>query len=218
MRNLKKVLLAGLVLSFSVSSSIMAFAGQWERDSTGWWYQNDDGTYAADGWQWINAEGTGDSYCYYFDENGYMAADTITPDGYEVNADGAWIDGGILQKRSETPEEDLDKQKERYEEEREMAIEEAKENLYDAEDESFSKRRRAAFEYLQALGYQTDRLTIDRNHIDFEGGFMLGGGASSLYNLLAYNDESVLYRLMYYANGSESADDLIEAVEDYIYR
>ena len=28
---------------------------------------------------------------YYFDENGYMLADTTTPDGYYVDVNGAWV-------------------------------------------------------------------------------------------------------------------------------
>lgn len=40
------------------------------------------------GWQWI------DGYCYYFNSNGVMLSDTTTPDGYQVNADGQWIEQG----------------------------------------------------------------------------------------------------------------------------
>ena len=33
------------VLLATVALSMSAFAGQWRQDDTGWWYQNEDGTY-----------------------------------------------------------------------------------------------------------------------------------------------------------------------------
>ena len=57
----------------------------WKQDTNGWWWQNNDGSYPANEWKWI-----GDK-CYYFNGNGYMLSDTITPDGFKVGADGAWI-------------------------------------------------------------------------------------------------------------------------------
>lgn len=57
----------------------------WKQDSIGWWYQNADGSYPKSAWQQI-----GDKY-YYFNEAGYMLADTTTPDGYQVDVNGAWV-------------------------------------------------------------------------------------------------------------------------------
>ena len=37
------------------------------------------------------------SECYYFDGNGYMAANTTTPDGYTVDGSGAWVVDGVVQ-------------------------------------------------------------------------------------------------------------------------
>ena len=34
--------------------------------------------------------------CYYFDGEGWMAADATTPDGYQVNSDGAWVENGLV--------------------------------------------------------------------------------------------------------------------------
>ena len=79
--------------------------GAWLLDSVGWWYCNPDKTYPVSQWQLIN------NYWYYFNEAGYMVtgwilwnnkwyycqpsgemlANTTTPDGYYVGADGAWI-------------------------------------------------------------------------------------------------------------------------------
>jgi len=48
-------------------------------------------------WQWLDGNGDGAAECYYFDGNGYMLANTTTPDGYMVNADGAWMENGAVQ-------------------------------------------------------------------------------------------------------------------------
>ena len=74
----------------------------WKQDTTGWWWRNADGTWPAGEWKEVEGKQ------YYFEDNGYMAADkwignyyvgadgamltnTTTPDGYKVGADGAWI-------------------------------------------------------------------------------------------------------------------------------
>ena len=76
---MKRIILTALL---SISMSFTAFAGQWQKDANGWWYQYDDGSYPYDEWILIQSE------CYYFDHNGYMLSDTITPDGYQVDEDG----------------------------------------------------------------------------------------------------------------------------------
>lgn len=89
MKKIASVLL--LTLGFVLAFMTTAFAGEWKKESNGrWWYQNEDGSYTVNGWQNIN--GTE----YYFDAEGYMLSDTVTPDGYRVGLDGAWIreDGG----------------------------------------------------------------------------------------------------------------------------
>lgn len=94
---MKKTLIA-LSLSISMLSvtAIPTYAGQWKQQvvgdyQTGFVYENSDGTYAKNGWQWI------DGKCYYFDEKGVMLANTTTPDGYRVGATGAWIVNGEVQ-------------------------------------------------------------------------------------------------------------------------
>ena len=57
----------------------------WKQDNTGWWYQNADGSYPANTWKEIGGKQ------YYFGSDGYMLENTTTPDGYQVGADGAWI-------------------------------------------------------------------------------------------------------------------------------
>ena len=62
-----------------------------------WWYVFDDGTYAANGWYWIDGNQDGVAECYYFDGNGWLLANTTTPDGYTVNGNGAWEVDGVIQ-------------------------------------------------------------------------------------------------------------------------
>ena len=80
-----------LLLTFSLASCVSApaLAGTWRRDARGWWYQNNDGSYQNNGWFRDY-----DNRYYYFGADGYMYADTVTPDGYYVGADGAYVPGG----------------------------------------------------------------------------------------------------------------------------
>ena len=80
----------------------------WQRDTTGIWYRNYDGTWPASRWQQI------DGSWYYFNASGYMMfnnwivtngiyyyvgfdgkmlTNQRTPDGYYVDGTGAWIPG-----------------------------------------------------------------------------------------------------------------------------
>jgi hypothetical protein len=80
-----------LTAALSMLASSTAFAGQWKQENSTWKYQNDDGSYVTNNWQWID----GKSYC--FDSNGNMYANTTTPDGYTVNTDGQWTVDGVIQ-------------------------------------------------------------------------------------------------------------------------
>lgn len=93
-KNFVKVLtLAALLSTFYPLTS---FAGEWKSDNNGWWYQNDDGSYPKNTWQWIDGNKDGISESYYFNENGYLLTNT-TKDGYTVNGDGAWTVNGVVQ-------------------------------------------------------------------------------------------------------------------------
>ena len=78
-------------LMLSIASVTTAFAGTWQQDTIGWKYLNDNGTYTASKWEWIDGNNDGIAESYYFDERGYMAANRDVG-GYWVNADGAWVD------------------------------------------------------------------------------------------------------------------------------
>lgn len=91
-------------VSLVFANSSPAFAGQWSKDSVGWWWQEDNGSYPAGTWKWIDGDQDGTAECYYFNSDGYMLENTVTPDGYTVNAQGQWVSDGIVQAQPVRPE------------------------------------------------------------------------------------------------------------------
>ena len=78
-----RILIGTAILSASMS--MVAFAGEWKHEPTGWWYQNDDKSYPVSCWKEI------DGKQYYFDEKGWLLMNTTTPDGKQVDSSGALI-------------------------------------------------------------------------------------------------------------------------------
>lgn len=97
MRKWKKVLLT--VIPAALALTMTSVAGEWKADQTGWWYQKDDGSWDNDGWHWIDGNKDGLAECYYFEPSGYITLGGKTADGYTVNADGAWVENGVVQKK-----------------------------------------------------------------------------------------------------------------------
>ena len=97
----KKTAVVSLTAAMAVSSVSTAFAGQWQQDAKGWKFQTGANAFHTGGWQWIDGNGDGISECYYFGTDGYMAAGTTTPDGYTVNANGAWTENGTVKTRDD---------------------------------------------------------------------------------------------------------------------
>lgn len=86
-----------LAAVMTVGAASTAMAGEWKKDSKGWWWQNDDGSYPTSSWQWLDGNKDGVAECYYFDNTGYMLENTKTPDGNIVNSEGAWVLDGVVQ-------------------------------------------------------------------------------------------------------------------------
>ena len=103
MKGMKRVAALVLAASMVLGSAFTSMAASWQQNATGWWWQNDDGTWPANEWRWLDGNNDGVAECYYFDSNGYMAANTTTPDGYQVNADGAWVVNGAVQTQTTQP-------------------------------------------------------------------------------------------------------------------
>lgn len=85
-----KLLFATVVLS--ITMGLTAYAGQWKQDTTGWWFQNDDGSYLLNGFAKIG------SYWYYFDNNGYILTGwhQIGSDWYEFSDSGYCMNPSVL--------------------------------------------------------------------------------------------------------------------------
>lgn len=67
MKRKKLVTVATAICSLLMSSTV--FAGTWQT-GTGenqgkWWYDNGNGSYTSNGWQWIDGNGDGTAECYY---------------------------------------------------------------------------------------------------------------------------------------------------------
>lgn len=92
----RKIITAVLVASLTGAMSMIAYAGQWKQDTTGWWYQRENGSYPANEWNWI------DGKCYYFTPAGYCLLNGTTPDGWQVDSTGAWIVNGVVQTQGDT--------------------------------------------------------------------------------------------------------------------
>ena len=92
----KKIMTLALTAAMAASMGMTAFAGQWVQN-TNWRWQEDNGSYPVSQWKWLDGNKDGIYECYAFDSNGYMYADTTTPDGYTVNKEGAWTIGNSVQ-------------------------------------------------------------------------------------------------------------------------
>ncbi len=92
-----RILLTAAALTAALP--ITAAAGTWEREPAGWWWKEEDGSYPAGEWRWLDGNQDGIAECYYFNGAGWLVTDAQTPDGWMVNADGAWTEDGIVQAR-----------------------------------------------------------------------------------------------------------------------
>ena len=104
MKRILKWFMTVCILNVLMSSTVFAAgwtAGQGNNNGR-WWYDLGNGQYygtseAPVEWQWLDGNGDGMAECYAFDREGWMYADTTTPDGYTVNPDGAWTVNGAVQ-------------------------------------------------------------------------------------------------------------------------
>lgn len=72
---MKKKVLTTLTIGLTLFSATPVFADEWKQNSTGWWYQNDDGSYPADTWKNISNK------WYYFKSDGYMNTGWVKVNG-----------------------------------------------------------------------------------------------------------------------------------------
>lgn len=79
--------MTAVAAALTLSTGMTAFAAGWQQDSTGWFYQYEDGSYAWCGWFTDPA----DNSIYYLDPDGYMMSDTVV-EGYRLGSDGRRIE------------------------------------------------------------------------------------------------------------------------------
>lgn len=77
----------GLAMAIVLAVSFPALGAEpgWSQQEDGWHYYLEDGSPAVG---WVEVEGK----FYYFPQSGGMLKDTITPDRYYVDQDGAWYE------------------------------------------------------------------------------------------------------------------------------
>lgn len=94
---MKKITLIFATAILTVFMAMTAFAGTWKQDAKGWWWDRGNGTWPVNGWEWCDGNNDGTAECFYFGPEGYCLINTTTPDGYTVDANGAWIVNGVVQ-------------------------------------------------------------------------------------------------------------------------
>ena len=89
----RKVWIAGMIaaLILAVVPTVDVAAQGWQKNGTGWWWENADGSYPASSWKQVG--GT----WYWFDSNGYMATGWVQVGGtwYYMDASGAMQTGWV---------------------------------------------------------------------------------------------------------------------------
>lgn len=83
---LKKCFVVAICFCFVLTLPSSAMWGKTEKGGI-YWYES-DGTIALDGWKLIDDDNDGIGYYYYFNKNGFILLDDITPDYKIVDADG----------------------------------------------------------------------------------------------------------------------------------
>lgn len=93
---MKKLFLVMLFIVCTLSTN--AFASWLQIPNTEDWMYLEEGNIPAKN-KWICIDTNGDSYAewYYFDNNGIMLKNTLTPDGYMLNNDGQWVVDNVVQ-------------------------------------------------------------------------------------------------------------------------
>ena len=88
----KKILVGALSAALAAGSAMTAFAAPgWNQNTTGWWWENADGSYVVN--NWVQDAGK----WYFMDGNGYMSRGWILDNGnwYFADASGAMLTGWV---------------------------------------------------------------------------------------------------------------------------
>ena len=74
MQKKKMLVQAAAVLGATALSASPVLAAGWQKDATGWWWQEDNGGYPVSKWQWLDGNDDGTAESYYFGDNGSFLA------------------------------------------------------------------------------------------------------------------------------------------------
>lgn len=85
-----------MLLTLCVGTSV--FAGTLGTNANGVYYVKDDGKLATSEWVTIDLDADGSFEYYYFNDGSVLLTNTITPDGYQVNETGQWVENGVVKK------------------------------------------------------------------------------------------------------------------------
>lgn len=88
-KKIKLLTLFVVLFSISMTTSIFSMWGSTEKGRT-YWFEL-DGKIAVDGWKLIDDNNDGIGYYYFFDKDGFLLVDDITPDFKIVGLDGRRI-------------------------------------------------------------------------------------------------------------------------------
>lgn len=135
-----------MALIFAICNVV--FAGKLEKDGNNYYYLKDDGKYAVNEWVSFDLEKDGTEESYYFNEEGKLLVNAITPDGYKVNDKGQWVENGVV-KHIEVKKE---KEKTNLSEEWNNSIEEYKTQIDKSVNEVNNEIDKAANEIKGELG------------------------------------------------------------------
>ncbi len=107
MKKSLKVMIASAVLSAAMAATAFGAVGWIDNGDGRWWYSlvsNQGDWCRADAgqvkWYWLDGNGDGTSECYCFNDGGWLFMNCVTPDGYQVDAQGRWVQNGVVQTKS----------------------------------------------------------------------------------------------------------------------
>lgn len=177
-RNIKNIVFGMTLTAMVLGNTMVSMAGSWKSDAKGYWWQNDDGSYPTNCWQWLDGDKNGIAECYYFGADGYCYLNSMTPDQYQVNESGAWVVNGVVQTKqaAQVSQYTLD------------ANGKLPRNAYENE-----KNRKAAAAYYQALKNQNRFAAADKQY--------------SYVTIIDADQDGVVELLVNVGDGNEEVDD-----------
>lgn len=90
----KRFVIGVTAMALTIACAVPAYAGEWKKNTIGWWWQSEDGSYPTDTGMWLDGNHDGIAERYYFNKEGYMLENVILGQNEALNNDGAWTFNG----------------------------------------------------------------------------------------------------------------------------